>query len=111
MSKESWRLRLQEAVEKSGKSLRSISLAAGCSPGYLHGILSSKKEPTIARLVKLCAVLDVSVTYVVLGVEWSPTQEQFLLLLSGLSDEQKTLLLDLARSLAQGRGRTEPEPR
>ena len=101
MSRESWRVRLQEAVEKSGKSLRSISLAAGCSPGYLHGILKGKKEPTITRLVKICGVLGVSVTYVVLGIEWSPTQEQLLLLMSGLSDEQKTLLLELAKSLSR----------
>jgi transcriptional regulator with XRE-family HTH domain len=67
VSQNSWRKRLQEAADNSGKSLRSISLAAGCSPGYLHGILSSKKEPTIARLVNLCRVLGVSVAYVILG--------------------------------------------
>jgi transcriptional regulator with XRE-family HTH domain len=101
MAQDQWRNRLQEAVDKSGKSLRAVSLAAGCSPGYLHGILSSKKEPTIARLVKLCDVLGVSVTYVVLGVAWSPEQERLLLLMSDLSDEQRVLLLDLARSLAR----------
>ena len=101
MSREAWRNRLQEAAEKSGKSLRAVSLAAGCSPGYLHGILSSRKEPTIARLVKLCDMLGVSVTYVVLGIAWSPTQEQLLLLMSGLSDEQKKLLLELAKSLSR----------
>jgi transcriptional regulator with XRE-family HTH domain len=104
MAQDEWRKRLREAVESSGKSLRSISLAAGCSPGYLHGILSSDKEPTIARLVKLCGVLGVSVTWVVLGIAWSPVQERLLLLMSDLPDEQKALLLDLAKSLAREKG-------
>ena len=101
MAQDEWRKRLREAVESSGKSLRAVSLAAGCSPGYLHGILSSNKEPTITRLVKLCAVLNVSFTYVAVGIAWSPTQERLLLLMSELPDEQKALLLDLAKSLAR----------
>ena len=99
MAQDEWRKRLKEAAE--GKSLRAVSLAAGCSPGYLHGILRSNKEPTIARLVKLCDVLGVSVTYVVLGIAWNPTQERLLRLMSELPDEQKALLLDLAKSLAR----------
>lgn len=67
LSQNAWRKRLQEAVDNSGKSMRSVSLAAGCSPGYLYGILTSQKEPTIARLVSLCRVLGVSVPYVILG--------------------------------------------
>jgi transcriptional regulator with XRE-family HTH domain len=101
MAQDEWRKRLQEAVEKSGKSLRAVSLAAGCSPGYLHGILNSNKEPTLTRLIKLCGVLNVSVTFVALGVAWSPQQERLLLLMSELPDEQKALLLDLAKSLAR----------
>jgi transcriptional regulator with XRE-family HTH domain len=104
MTGEEWRQRLQDAVAKSGKSMRAISLAAGCSPGYLHSILKGDREPTIARLVKISSVVGVSVTYVVLGVEMSQTQEALLLLMSDLPDEQKQLLLELARSLARGSG-------
>lgn len=104
MSEEEWRVRLQHAVDKSGKSMRAISLAAGCSASYLHGILKEDKEPTVARLVKICAVIGVSVTYIILGTEMSETQEALLLLLSDLPDEQKQLLFELARSLARGSG-------
>lgn len=101
MSEDAWRERLKDAADKSGRSLRSISLAAGCGPGYLHDILSTKKEPSIARLIKLCEAIGVSVTYVVLGIEWTPTQEQLLLLMSGLSEKRKKLLLEMAESLAE----------
>lgn len=85
--------------------MRAISLSAGCSASYLHGILKEGKEPTIARLVKISSVVGVSVTYVVLGTEMSQQQEQLLLLLHDLPDEQKQLLLGLAQSLARGSGR------
>jgi transcriptional regulator with XRE-family HTH domain len=104
MSEEEWRQRLQAAVDKSGKSMRAISLTAGCSASYLHGILKENKEPTLPRLVKICAVISVSVTYIILGIEMSPVHEQLLLLLSDLPSAQQQLLLELARSLARGGG-------
>jgi transcriptional regulator with XRE-family HTH domain len=104
MSEEEWRKRLQEAVDKSGKSMRAISLTAGCSASYLHGILKENKEPTLARLVKICSEIGVSVTYIILGIEMSPTHESLLLLMSDLPDAQQQLLLELARSLARDKG-------
>lgn len=86
--------------------MRAVSIAAGCGPGYLHGILKDEKEPTIERLLRICSELGVSLTYVILGIELTQAQERLLLLLSDIPDEQKRLLLDLAESLARGNGRT-----
>jgi transcriptional regulator with XRE-family HTH domain len=104
MSEEEWRKRLQEAVDKSGKSMRAISLTAGCSASYLHGILKEDKEPTLPRLVRICSEIGVSVTYIILGIEMSPTHEALLLLMSDLPDVQQQLLLEIARSLARDKG-------
>jgi transcriptional regulator with XRE-family HTH domain len=101
MADDEWRMRLQEVVDKSGKSLRAISIKAGCSHGYLHGILNEDKEPTINRLVRLCAELDVSVIYIVLGIRWSTTQEPLARLVAELPDDQQKLLVDLATALAR----------
>lgn len=107
MSGYQWRKRLADAVADSGKSHRAVSIAAGCNPGYVHGILKEGKEPTIERLVKICSEIGVSVSYIVLGIDLSVAQERLLLLLSEIPDDQKKLLLELAESLARGNGRTE----
>jgi transcriptional regulator with XRE-family HTH domain len=104
-----WRGRLAAALEKSGRSMRAVSIAAGVGPNYLHGILRDRKEPTIERLIRICNVLNVSLTFVILGIELTQAQERLLLLLAGIPDEQKKLLLELAESLVRdthGNGQT-----
>jgi transcriptional regulator with XRE-family HTH domain len=72
MDHEGWRVRLEEAIERDGRSFREISLAAGLSHGYLHGILRGSKEPTLDRFVRLCGVLQVSTTSIL--VDGDPSE-------------------------------------
>jgi len=64
---DTWRERLAKAIEARGVSKRSLSLKAGMGPGYVHSLLSEGKEPTIEKLVRICAELDVPLAMIVFG--------------------------------------------
>lgn len=78
--------------------MREVSIAAGLSEGYLHGILKDGKDPTIGRLVAICDQLDVTVSYVLYAVEMSRNAQTLLRLYSELSEDQRKHLLLLAES-------------
>jgi transcriptional regulator with XRE-family HTH domain len=71
MDKHLWRVRIEEAIARDGRSPRELSLAAGLSHGYLHGILRNAKEPTLDRFMRLCEVLDMSSAWLLFGTEAS----------------------------------------
>lgn len=56
-----WRKKLREAVEKSGRSKRDISIKAGLGHGYIHELLTTAKVPNIDNLSAVAAQLNVSV--------------------------------------------------
>lgn len=93
-----WRVRLSEALDKSGKSKREVSLAAGCGPGYLHDVLhpDQPKDPTIERLLRICQELNVSLTWIAYGVEMNEADERLLRAFASLTQKQRDALLDLA---------------
>ncbi|RCL01008.1 MAG: hypothetical protein JSC188_000749 [Candidatus Tokpelaia sp. JSC188] len=93
-----WRQRLAKSLEKSQKSKRSISLAAGMGPGYLHSILVEEKDPTIESLVKVCKELQVSIAYIIYGYEVTPIQEEFLRLFELASPADRQAILTFLRS-------------
>lgn len=76
-----WRVRLEDAINKSGRSKRELSLAAGKGPGYLFSILSEGKDPTIDNLIAICAALNVSLSKILYGIEISPQTEEILSLI------------------------------
>lgn len=93
---DTWRTRLQAALDASGKSKRSVSLAADCAAGYLHDILAVGKEPTIDRLLRIADVLGVSLSWLLYGIELGHQEERLLRLYSKLSPRQRQAILDLA---------------
>ncbi|GAA5110725.1 XRE family transcriptional regulator [Bartonella jaculi] len=92
-----WRQRLSAALKKSGRSKRSISLAAGKGAGYLHSILAEGKEPTIESLSRVCHEINVSMNYILYGEGASPEDKEFIDLISQLSHEEKQAVLTLLR--------------
>ena len=92
-----WRARLQAVVDADGRSLRDISLAAGLSHGYLHGILRDNKEPTLDRFQLVCKEMGVSATKVLLGVDVSPEAEAIMKLLDADPDVRAAVLALLER--------------
>lgn len=82
-----WRKRLESAVKASGKSPRSISLAAGRAHGYVHSLLNEGKDPTVSNLAAVCDVLGVDVAYILHGVELSREHLELLSLVQNAPPE------------------------
>ncbi|MCL6229223.1 helix-turn-helix domain-containing protein [Bartonella bilalgolemii] len=97
MNIDGWRQRLQEALEKSGRSKRSISIAAGKGAGYLHSILSEGKEPTIESLYHVCHAINVSMSYILYGQGTTPEDQEFIDLVLKVSPEERKAILTLLR--------------
>lgn len=97
MENAAWRQRLEEAVQRDGRSLRDISMASGLSHGYLHGILRDDKEPTLDRFLKICAELNVSATHILIGSKVSPATEKIVQLLEGDPSARDAVLALLGR--------------
>jgi transcriptional regulator with XRE-family HTH domain len=73
-----WRNRLLEAVDRDGRSDRSISLEAGLGPNFLNQLRNEAKEPGIEKIAALAKELGISVYYLFTGLEASEEDDQFL---------------------------------
>ena len=96
----SWRNRLEAALEKSDRSARSVSLAIGRAPGYINTLLREDKQPSLSNLVSLCDELKISVLWLLYGVEMDDESEEMLKIFSNLSEDGRKDFLKLVRSLS-----------
>ena len=96
--REGWLQRVRAAIEEDGRSLRTISEAAGLGPNYVSEMLRGK-EPGVDKLVRLAQALGVSASYLVTGLDMSAEHEEALQRLTRLSPEKQRVVLDLIRSL------------
>lgn len=87
LMKEQWRERLKAALEESGRSAREVSLAAGRAHGYVYSLINEDKDPTISNLAAVCKILNVSVPYILHGINVTPGQVDLLELLEGAAPE------------------------
>lgn len=61
--------RLEQTVEKSGRSLRDISISAGLAPGTLGDILKNRsRSPSVNNIMALARTLGVTVSWLAEGV-------------------------------------------
>lgn len=95
-----WRERLADAVARSGRSERDISLEIGRAGNYLNGVLKLGKEPSLSNMVALAAVLEVSLVWLVFGREETVETEELLKLYASLDPSQRKAFLALAKSIA-----------
>jgi transcriptional regulator with XRE-family HTH domain len=93
MSKEDWRQRLKQALEAKGLSKRSVSLAAGLNPGYVHSVLVEGKDPTVDNLIAVCKAVGVSLTHVLFGLDVDPDAEEIVKELARATPERRRGLL------------------
>lgn len=91
-----WRDRLRQTLDNSGKSMRAVSMAAGLGDNYLHSILGEGKEPSIDRLLKIADTLNISLAWLLYGIEIGPQEERLLRLYAKLPETQRRAILDLA---------------
>jgi len=96
-----WRKRLQDAVERSDLAMRKISLRAGLSAGYLHGVLKDGKDPTVDNLIAILDVIGVSAAWVIAGIGIDPAEEKLLRDYAILPDDLKSAFLNLAEGMAR----------
>ncbi|WP_312530351.1 helix-turn-helix transcriptional regulator [Paracoccus sp. (in: a-proteobacteria)] len=87
MENDAWRERLAAAVKQSGRSLRSLSMAAGKGPGYVHSLLSEGKSPTIENLMELCKQIGTSPSYILYGVDVQPEDAE---IIAAMRDDPET---------------------
>lgn len=95
---DTWRERLAKAIEARGVSKRSLSLKAGMGPGYVHSLLSEGKEPTIEKLVRICAELDVPLAAIVYGDEASQFVQEVVELWRKAPPSLRQGILEILRS-------------
>lgn len=106
-----WRERLSEAIDESGRSPRSISLGAGLSDSYIAQIFNKGVEPTVAKLEAICNELDISLTWVMTGVEITPEVERLMSAWATLSADARDSLVKQSRgSGSSAVSRAAPQP-
>lgn len=103
MTKESWRSRLARGIELKGKSQRQVSLAAGKGAGYVNSLIKEEKDPTIDNLLRICSAAELSLYWVLYGVDMAPETEEIIRLLETSSPRRRRGLLDALRD-------EDPEP-
>lgn len=96
-----WRQRLITSIDNAGRSMRSISLDAGMSHGYLRSILYQGKDPTIESLARICRELDISLAKIIYGYDLTTEEEEFIDLFSKTSPDDRRAILTLLRSLSE----------
>ena len=88
--------------------MREVSLAAGLSAGYLHGVLKDRKDPTIDRLSAIARAMNISLSYILVGVRVSRDTERLIEVLESDPDRRQAVLRLLDRGLDEP-GRRAPD--
>lgn len=98
MPERTWRQRLQQAADRDGRSLRAISIAAEQAENALWELLNTDKEPGIARVQAICAELNVSISYIMEGIELTPESERLLKAWSRMTKDEREAFLQFVES-------------
>lgn len=98
-----WRIRLEEAIQADGRSLRRLSDDAQCGPNFVQQLLKDEKDPRASQLARLLKTLGpVAEAYVLTGLRLSPLDLEFLEAMSSLDDDAQKDALSLLRRLSSG---------
>ncbi|HEY8595755.1 MAG TPA: helix-turn-helix domain-containing protein [Devosiaceae bacterium] len=101
-----WRERLIDAIKRSGKSWRSISIAANLSPNFVTQMIRDGKTPSTDNLVSLASALGISMTFLFTGSYLSAEDEEVLRLYSLLPAEEREHLFGMLRARASSAPKT-----
>jgi transcriptional regulator with XRE-family HTH domain len=98
-----WRVRLLQCIADDGRSARKIGKLAGVGGNYVRQMINDGKQPSFDIVVRLCEVLDISVTYIVSGAKMSRYEEEVLAILTRMDDQQRQALRAFLETLAGSR--------
>jgi transcriptional regulator with XRE-family HTH domain len=73
---EHMRTRLREAIAASGRTQKDITSSARLGHGYLTNILARNQMPSVDKLDAICQELNVSVAWVMYGVDLPPDYQE-----------------------------------
>lgn len=90
-----WRARLQEAIDRDGRSLRRICIDAGMKPDFLSQLMRNGKDPLVGNFLKICDSLNVSPAYILTGARMDTEGEKLLRLWAKASEAQRQAFLIL----------------
>ncbi|SDX99225.1 hypothetical protein [Roseicitreum antarcticum] len=97
---EAWLDRLLECVERDGRSMRAISIAAGNGPNWLQQVFKNKKDPGFNRLAKTLDILGTSATlYVISGTQMGDEDAELFQILLSVPPRVRAEALDLFRAI------------
>ena len=104
MSTDTWEARLHQAIRErwvdQGRSLTELSLNVKMGRNFVSQMLNDGKAPRAQDVVNLAQQLGVSLTWLFLGVDMTPEDEQLLMIASKIDTDQKKKLLELLNSIA-----------
>lgn len=105
-----WLNRLIAAIENDGRSMRAISIAAGCGPNFVQQMVRTGREPGADHLTRILDTLGRDAAlYVMSGIKITEDDLDFLRAMQGLSAESRADALRFFRGLKAGEDAQEPE--
>lgn len=96
-----WRDRIIKAIDADPRSDRAISLATGLGENFVNQLRNTDKEPRLDHVLKVIDALDVSVSEIILGVELTREDEDFVRLVKSLTDDERAIYLTALKSPRQ----------
>lgn len=94
-----WKSRLLEAIDRDGRSGRELSRKLKMGTNTISELRTTDKVPSFDKVLKLIEEIGASQSYIILGVEVGPKEEQLLKALADLPPDA----LDGALALVKGK--------
>ena len=105
MSTEPWRERLRAAIaariSDGTESYSSLARKAKRGLNFFQQYVRTDRDPSVENLLVLCHWLEVSPVYILLGLDVTPEEEEFLLLVSRLSPSGRGHLKKVLEELSE----------
>lgn len=96
--RENWKTRIIAAIDADARSDRAISLAAQLGENFVNQFRNTDRSPSVDKLEKLIKVLNLSYSYVFLGYDISPLDEDLLTALRYMPKDSQEALLKLIKA-------------
>lgn len=93
-----WRERLIAAADADERSDRAISLDARLGPNFMNELRNTTKEPSVKKVLRLAATLNVSLSHLFLGADTTPEDDEFLELLKNAPESDRKDILTILQA-------------
>jgi transcriptional regulator with XRE-family HTH domain len=99
---ETWKTRLESAIADAntrGISNRELCRRAGVGQPFIYDVLKVGKVPSVENMEQMARALDVSVVYLLTGLQVTPELEELLSIWTALPPDRRQVLQQLVRQL------------